>query len=77
MTESGQLTRIPPGKAELLFKATVGPSIPCDLWDTTGLPTEDGWTPDFTTDNILTSINNLTVGKAPGPDGITNAVLKN
>lgn len=70
------MTSNPEEQADLLFKATGGQTIPCDLSDAIQLPRTAGWTTPFTTDHILESISKLKIGKAPGPDGITNLAIK-
>lgn len=74
--KDGQLTSIPSEQADLLFKATGGPTVPCDLSDIPDQPAGTGWTPPFTTDNFLSSISKLILGKSSGPDSIINAAIK-
>lgn len=73
----GQLTSVPAEQADLLFQATGGPKIPCNLSDITDHRIREAWTPKAMTDHITTSINKLKLGKAPGADGITNQVIRN
>lgn len=72
----GQLTSNPAEQTDLLFQATGGPTIPCDLSDVT-LPTpRQPFSTPFTSEDIQVSIKRLKLGKAPGTDGITNQVIR-
>lgn len=72
---NGSLTSNPEEQANLLFEATGGPTVVCDLTEVPLLPSATGWNPTFTTDHILDSTGKLKLGKAPGSDGITNLAV--
>lgn len=73
---NGHLTSDPAEQADLLFQATGGPTIPCDLSDITPPTPREPFNAPFTTEDIQTSIRRLKLGKAPGTDGITNQVIR-
>lgn len=72
----GSLTDDPAAKAELLFKATGGPTIACDRSDITPPPPPSGTPTVFTLEEVESRLKRLKLGKAPGSDGITALVLK-
>lgn len=72
----GTLTNNPVTQADLLFQATGGPTITCDLTDLTELPPPAPEPQPFTHNNIHDRIRKLKVGRAPGADGITAQMLK-
>lgn len=74
---NGSLSDSPDIQAELLFQATGGPTIPCDLSDVGALTTPSSPPDPFTVDDVILRIKKLKMGKAPGADGITAQVLLN
>lgn len=67
----GQLTSNPEEQAHLIFQATGGPTIPCDLADVTPQPTLEPFNAPFTTADVQQTIDQLKTGKSPVSDGIT------
>lgn len=72
----GQLTSNPAEQADLLFQATGGPTIPCDLLDINPSTPQTLFSAPLKQCDVTASIKRLKVGKAPGTDGITNQVIK-
>lgn len=60
----------------LLFQATGGPTISCDLSDVEPAAPRDHFNDPFTTEDVQHTIRKLKLGKAPGTDGVTNRVIK-
>lgn len=74
--QDGQLTSDPKEQANLLFQATGGPTIPCDLSDVGAAPPRPSFNEPFTTEEIQQTIKKLKLNKAPGTDEVTNQVIK-
>lgn len=69
------LTSDPSRQANLLFQATGGPTIPCDLSDITVPPSRKPFSRSYQTEDIQSTIKRIKQGKAPGADGITDTVI--
>lgn len=72
----GSLTSDPPEQATLLFLGTSAPTIACDLEDVSPTPPTTTLPAPFTLSEIEETITALLPDKAPGPDEITNRVIK-
>lgn len=72
----GQLTSNPAEQEDLMFQATGGPTIPCDLTDISPPVPRPDFNARFTPEDIIYSIKRLKLGKAPGTNGITNQVIR-